>query len=373
MKCAIDLTQIPNKLAGVGFYMENLIKGLAEIDQINEYQLFIREPILTYFKVDRPNFKYVIIPNYPLAIRVIWEQIVLPIRLLFSGSKVLHSPHYTTPLFGWWFKRVVTFPDMTFFLFPKKHLRFKVIYFWIMIRLSSVIADAIISISHSTTKDISRLLKSDQRKLKTIPLAVARSYRSDISAEQIESVRQHYNLPNKYLLFVGTIEPRKNVKCLVDAYLSLGKTYKDTYKLVLVGRKGWHYEDLFDYLDNHPEKDCIVFTGYVAENDLPAIYNGASLFVYPSFYEGFGIPVLEALACGIPTITANTSSLPEVAGEAALLVDPQRPEDITNAITTVLADPERVKMMVKKGLAQAASFSWEKCARETQAIYLGVE
>jgi glycosyltransferase involved in cell wall biosynthesis len=147
---------------------------------------------------------------------------------------------------------------------------------------------------------------------------------------------------------------------------------KEEYKLVIVGKKGWHYDELFSVLSDCPEKDRIVFAGYVKEIDLPLLYAGAALFVYPSFYEGFGIPVLEALACGVPTITSNLSSLPEVAGRGAWLVDPNNIKEIKRAMEEVLTNPVLAEKIRNSGLQQAKHFSWYKCAKETLEVYKGI-
>ena len=369
MKIAIDLTQIPDKLTGVGFYMENLVKALALIDASNDYIIFVRKPTKGYFKVDQPNFKYIIIPTYPMPLRVLWEQLALPLRLLAQRCVVLHSPHYTTPLLGWWFKRVVTFPDLTFYLFPQMHQKFKTVYFQAMMRLSSRIADAIISISYSTSQDIARIFITPAGKINTIHLAASSIYRADIPGGDIRQILGKYGIPEKYILYVGTIEPRKNILGLVKAYLASSPTLKAQYKLVIVGKKGWHYAELFTFLEDRQEKKDIIFTGYAQEEDLPYLFNGASLFVYPSFYEGFGIPVLEAMACGVPVITSNISSMPEVVGKAGLLVDPNNHKEISSAMEKALTDVALREKMRTEGLKQEKQFSWEKCAGETLRVY----
>jgi glycosyltransferase involved in cell wall biosynthesis len=369
MKIAIDLIQIPTKLAGVGFYMENLVKNLLAIDRDNEYVLFVRRGTIKYFLVKQRNISYVISPDYPLIIRVIWEQLVLPLRLLLAGCQVLHSPHYTTPLLGWWFKRVVTFPDMTFFLFPEVHVKWKIGYFQKMTRLSARLADKIISISYSTTKDIKKILHVPDRRIATTQLAVAEAYRPITDKVRIGRTLQKYLINGEYLLYVGTLEPRKNITNMVKAYMLLPQKMRDQYKLVITGKKGWHYQELFALIESSADRENIICTGYVAENELPDIFNGARLFVYPSIYEGFGIPVLEAMACGVPVITSNVSSMPEVLGDAGILIDPGKPAEIGAAIEKVLTDNVLSDKMRCEGVKQAQKFSWRKCAAETLAVY----
>jgi len=372
MKIAIDLTQIPKQLTGVGFYMENLIKGLADIDHENRYYLFIKNESMPAFKVPNSNFKYIIVPKYPYIIRVLWEQIILPFRLLFERVQLLHSPHYTIPWLGWWFKRAVTFPDLTFFLFPEMHLSWKVNYFQNMMKISARVADKIISISYSTTRDMIDKLSIPPHKIATTQLAVSSKYKADIDKQKGKEVAVKYQLPSEYILFIGTIEPRKNILGLIKAYLLLPNLIRDKHKLVIVGKKGWHYDELFDFLSKIRNKEDIILLGYVSEEDLPYIYNYASLFVYPSFYEGFGIPVLEAMKSGVPVISSNVSSMPEVLGDAGILINPNEPEEIKSAMEKALNDKSLSDKMRQEGIKQAQKFSWQRCAEETLAVYYDI-
>jgi len=259
---------------------------------------------------------------------------------------------------------------MTFLFFPQYHERYKTVYFKKMIRSSLTRADKIISVSYSTTKDIiSCFPQTDRRKISTIHNSAAEVFHPCADRAEVKRQTQPYALPDKYLLYVGTLEPRKNIIGLLKAYSALDRSLRDAYKLVIVGKKGWHYADVYKYVEEHGLNDRVVFAGYVAEEVLPFVYNGASLFIYPSFYEGFGIPVLEALKCGLPVITSNLSSMPEIAGQAAILIDPNRSEEIAGAIARVLGDEKYAGEMRRLSLAQARNFSWQKCAAETMAVY----
>ncbi len=352
--------------------MQNLVHNLAGIDKDNKYYLFVSSINRKYFEVRQSNFKVIPVVLPSKWLRVIWEQIVLPIRLLLLKIDILHSPHYTTPMLGWWFKRVVTFPDMTFFLFADKHQRFKVIFFQLMMRISARISTLILSISYSTTNDIARILSVDKKKIITTQLAVSRAFNPNVPAIKVEKVVNKYKINGRYILYVGTIEPRKNILNMVKAYFSLPDSIRCTYLLVVVGKKGWHYEQLFSYISSLPDKASILFAGYVGDDDLPALYKGASLFVYPSYYEGFGIPVLEAISCGVPTITSNISSMPEVVGDAGILIDPDNVNDIKQSMENIIHDDALCQKYRLAGLEQAKKFSWEKCARETVEAYKSI-
>jgi glycosyltransferase involved in cell wall biosynthesis len=369
MKIAIDLTAIPSNLTGIGIYTENLVQNIGKIDKSNNYYIFIKKENSGRFFLRQPNFKFIIILNYPKMIRLLWEQFVLPFYLLFFKIDLLHSPHYTIPLLAFWIKRIATFPDMTFLLFPDKHEKYKVLFFRWMLKKSARFADRIISISFSTSKDIAKSLSIKPDKIKTTQLSASDNFRPIIDKEEIKSRLKNRGLPQKYILFVGTIEPRKNVNGLIEAYLDLNDKIRSEYKLVIVGQKGWHYNDLFARITREESNTDIIFAGYVEDEFLPFIYNGAAVFVYPSFYEGFGLPVLEAMACGTPTITSNISSMPEIAGEAALLIDPNNILSIKSAIERLWGDKGLQDKLRIAGIGQAKKFSWWKCAKETLDVF----
>jgi len=231
-------------------------------------------------------------------------------------------------------------------------------------------ADAVIAISESTRRDAIRLYGMDEEKIRVIYEGVSPRF-CVASPEAISVVRQKHSLPESFILSVGTIEPRKNLTSLLGAYRAL-KNQGAEWKLVIVGKKGWLYEGFFSRLRELGLENEVIFPGFVPDEDLPAFYSAADLFVFPSLYEGFGLPVLEAMACGAPVITSNTSSLPEVAGEAALLVDPTSVEELAGGMRRVLESKELRDELRAKGPKQAAKFRWENAARETLSVYEAV-
>jgi glycosyltransferase involved in cell wall biosynthesis len=228
-------------------------------------------------------------------------------------------------------------------------------------------ADAVIAISECTREDAIRLYSVEDSKIQVIYAGVSPRFHP-LPAGEIDSVRQKYRLPEQSLLFVGTIEPRKNLDMLLSAVHSLHKSGFGL-ELVIVGKKGWRSESFFKKRRDLGLEKHVRLAGLVPEEDLPAIYNAASLFVFPSIYEGFGLPVLEAMACGAPVVCSNTSSLPEVAGDAAYQVNPLDEEEFSGAINRVLHDADLRRSMRERGFAQAAKFSWEETARQTLAVY----
>ena len=366
MKIAIN-TLGPSKLkAGVGNYVTNLIRELANLDTSNTYLIYTSKENKKYFKT---NNKRLIIKDIGLfslnkPIRVLWEQLVLPFSLLWNKIDVLHSPGFVCPIIKTT-KSVVTIHDMTFFSHPKVHTFFKRIYFPLMITLSLWVSNKTISVSNNTTKDISKYVRINKKKVSTIYESFNQLSMPEHTSTD-EFLRNRYNIHSKYLLFVGTLEPRKNIKSII---IALSKIKDKKVKLVIVGGKGWMYDDLFSVLKKLKLEDRVIFTGYVPDEELGSFYRNAEGFIYPSFYEGFGIPILEAMYFGCPVITSNISSMPEVAGDAAILINPKSINELTDAIDTLLSNAKLRKDMIKKGLSNVKRFSWERMARETLNVY----
>jgi glycosyltransferase involved in cell wall biosynthesis len=257
---------------------------------------------------------------------------------------------------------------MTFFLFPELHTRFKRLFFPNAIRFSARAADALIAVSESTRRDAIRLLKLPPEKIWTVPLGVTPDYHPIRDPVLLGSTRQKYHLPDRFLLFVGTVEPRKNLPLLLRVYRRLVDAGQEV-PLVIVGRLGWMYDQIFALIETLGLKERIHFAGYLPDQDLPMIYNLAELLVYPSIYEGFGLPPLEALACGTPVITTAVSSLPEHVGEAGLLVPPGDEQALFQALQQAITDPQLRQELARRGPPQAAQFTWKRTAQATLQVY----
>jgi glycosyltransferase involved in cell wall biosynthesis len=238
-----------------------------------------------------------------------------------------------------------------------------------MIRLSSRHADVIITISESTKQDLLGIFDGMSGKVHAIPLAADSIFRPIKDHSSTRKICSRYRLQmGEYILFVGLLEPRKNVPTLLHAYRDLVDR-GIRKQLAIVGRRGWMYDKIFSTLHSLQLKDLVVFTDYVPEEDLPYLYNGACLFVYPSLYEGFGLPVLEAMSCGTPVVTSNVSSMPEIVGDAGLLIDPHDSKQLARAMERIIADKDLDHSLRKSGLQRAADFSWERMAQETLRLY----
>jgi glycosyltransferase involved in cell wall biosynthesis len=238
-------------------------------------------------------------------------------------------------------------------------------------RLSSRQADAIIAVSESTRMDVIRVLQIDPEKIFTTHLGVDPSFRVISDIESRERVASEYRLPEKFILYLGTIEPRKNLPVLIRSFRQLVESGTE-HMLVLVGKYGWMYKEVLNLVNELGIEDKVCFTGYVPQEDLPLVYNLSSLFVYPTIYEGFGLPALEAMACGVPVITSNVASLPEIVGDAGILIPVDDVDALHNAMRRTLQDQGLREKLIQDGLVRSKSFSWERTAQLTHQVYLSV-
>jgi glycosyltransferase involved in cell wall biosynthesis len=266
---------------------------------------------------------------------------------------------------------VLTIHDLIFLLFPEYHLPLNKWFLNSFVPLFIRRADAIIAVSKCTKGDLIRYYSVPSEKIKVIYEGVDARFQPVTEPDALARVRAIYGLPERFILYVGTIEPRKNLSTLLEAYKLLREEGLE-HRLVIVGRKGWLYKGFFQRLRELGLEGEVIFPGFVPDGDLPALYSAADLFVFPSLYEGFGLPVLEAMACGTPVIASNSSSLPEVIEDAGIMVDPLDVGALLRAIELILRDERMRREMRARGLEQAAKFSWERAARETLEVYRSV-
>ncbi len=378
MRIGIDATALPPRPVGAGNYIIELIRSLERLEVAHEFVIFAQPHGRELIGVAaRPGFEWAMIPERSPAHRLIWEQAAFPRLVAHARLDLLHSLHYTRPM-RLPCASVVTFHDMTFFLFPQLHTLSKRLYFPQAIRLSARKADALIADSESTRQDAIRLLRLSPAKIYTVPLGVSPAFHPVLDAYRLEVVRQRYSLPEHFILYVGLVEPRKNLPMLLRAYQRLQEQLRlqaspELIPLVIVGRFGWQIEQVFELVEALAIKEKVHFSGYIPAEDLPIVYNLADVFVYPSLYEGFGLPPLEAMACGTPVITTAVSSMPEHVGEAGILIPPQDERALFQALLTILQDPDLRRQLSKKGPARAALYSWNRTALETLNVYQRVQ
>jgi glycosyltransferase involved in cell wall biosynthesis len=368
MRFAIDATSIPRQMAGAGVYTYNLIRAVAAVDRENEYTVFTKGSAFDDLNRDEPLFRTVRVSTRSRPARLLWEQLALPVHLRRRKIDVLHSPHHTAPMVVAGSRRVITFHDLTFFLLADRYPRSRLLYFRAVSRATARVADALICPSQAVRDDIVRILHVRPEKVHPIAEAAAPEFQPIKDKAALEKLRTRYALPERFILNVGSLEPGKNRTTLLKAYAGLRKRGLEQ-KLVVAGQRAWKYEDDLALAEELGIEGDVLFTGYVPPEEMPALYNAADLFVFPSLYEGFGLPVIEAMACGVPVVASNLSAIPEVAGEAALLVDPRDVEQLCDAMERVLRDKRLQGALRRRGLERAQGFSWERAARETIAVY----
>ncbi len=368
MYVALDTTPLPLQPVGAGNYIVELTRALARQPEIDRLVILAQQSRLRLLDIASDRRILVkTIPDLPVPVRLLWEQAYLPALAKRLGIDLLHSLHYTMPFFypG---PTVVTLHDLTFFLFPQLHTLPKRLFFRIFTRLSARRAAALVAVSENTRQDAIRLLGVNPDKIFSTCLGVTPEFQPVRDSTRLENIRHRYQLPPRFILFVGLLEPRKNLPILLRAFASIADQVPET-SLVVVGRKGWMVERALRLVNSLGLAGRVHFTGYAPREDLPLIFNLAEVFVYPSLYEGFGLPVLEALACGTPVITTAVSSMPEIVGDAGVLVPPGDDRRLAQALLALLNDPERRRSLSEAGPAQAAAFTWERTAAETVAVY----
>jgi glycosyltransferase involved in cell wall biosynthesis len=367
LRIAIDAHAVGAKLGGNESYAVNLIEALAQIDSANHYTIYITTAeARERFQGRWPNFKVrATLPHTPL-IRI---PLTLSAELRKNPVDVLHV-QFTAPPFCPC-PVVVSIHDLSFEHLPQTFKRRSRTQLRLTVRHSARRAARIISLSEHGRRDIIETYGITAERVSAIPLAAPAHFAPVHDNRELQRVRHNYGIDGDYILTVGSIQPRKNLARLVQAYASLrgNKSADKLPKLVLVGKSGWLYDDTLRALKETGVADTVVLTGYVPQEDLPALYSGALCFVYPSYFEGFGLPPLEAMKCGAPVIVGNKTSLPEVVGDAALTVDPFDVEAIASAMQRVIESPALREELSIKGRARAETFDWRETARKTLAIY----
>ena len=367
MRIAIDGSAIPRQMAGAGVYTYQLVRALAETADTHRLIVFARPGLFDDLAAQRPRLRVIHVDPASRAARLVWEQTTLPPLLRRLRIDVLHSPHHHTPLAAEQ-RRVVTFHDVTFLLLPQRYPPARRLYLEVVTRASARAADAIITPSQAVRHDVIDRLGVPGERIVAIPEAAGPQYAPIEGEEALNRLRWRYRLPSRYILSVGSLEPGKNRARLIRACARLRRAGIDC-PLVVAGQPAWRYEGELELVRRLGLDQQVRFLGYVPDGDMPTLYGGATLLAFPSLYEGFGLPVLEAMACGTPVVTANVSALAEVAADAALLVDPRDVAALAEAMGRVLSEGELRADLRARGLARAKQFSWQRAARETLSLY----
>jgi glycosyltransferase involved in cell wall biosynthesis len=374
MRILVDFTPIPLQRAGAGVYAENLVRRLPSFlgpDDVLFLLLQKDEVTLPPLFAGRKNVRLLFLPSRVFRNRLmsmLSEQLILPWLLLFHKIDVVHTLHYMVPLWAP-ARRVVTFHDLTHLLRPEMHTRARRLLMPVFVRSGWRFADVILFVSASTRRDAERMLPPRRNGLNTVaPLGVGAEAFHRLSDEDLRDGLRFLEIKQPYLLFIGTIEPRKNLLRIIRAFENIASQFPE-HILILAGGLGWGFEPVLAAIAGSPVRERIRHLGYISEENKRVLLAGGDLLVYPSLYEGFGLPVLEAMAAGIPVVTSNISSLPEVVGSAAPMIDPESEEQLTAAMALLLSDRDLAKKYSGLGQQRARMFSWENTAAETYKAY----
>jgi len=366
MRIGIDARLLNYRKAGISQYILRLLEGLDDLAPDEEVVVLRsrKQPAR-----DLPPTRFGSLPLWtPPHNR--FEQFGLRVELARHNLDLLHSPDFI-PLFHRRFRSVITVHDLAFLLYPQLLTRESARYYG-QIDQAVRSADRIIAVSESTKRDVIRLLGAREERVAVIPEAVNPIYRPLEDRRAVEEVRHRYNLPERFAIFVGTIEPRKNLTAAMRAVRRLKDQHHTELVLAVVGQWGWLYEDVLEVHRQLHLEDSVRFLGRIPDDDLVALYNAASVLAYPSHYEGFGLPPLEAMACGTPVVVSNTSALPEVVRDAGLMVSPEDDEGLALALLRILSDSELRETLIRRGLQRAADYTVSGMAEKTLALYRSV-
>lgn len=357
------------RAAGINRVLQHVLAELPNVAGDEQYLVYAPYSDANRRLLARPRMRSRLnrLPMSRPPVRIAWEQSVLPLELVRERADLLHALAFVSPL-AWRGKSVVTVYDLSFLRFPEVYNRSNRLYLGTFTPPSLRRAERVITISEDARRDVIELCGVAPERVTAILLAADARF-APAGAADVEAFRRRQGLPERFVLYQGTLQPRKNVETLVRAYALLRSQGNDDHILVLAGPRGWQHEPIFDLIRQLGLEGAVMFPGFVPDDDLPLWYSSATVFAFPSRYEGFGLPLLEAMACGTPVVSSNASSLPEVVGDAGLLVDPSDAEGLSGSLRRLLEDEALRSSLSAAGRARAQTFSWRRTASETVQVY----
>ncbi len=366
MKISVESSALFVRRTGVGQYLYGLMQAVSKLDNVNQYKLVAFLFLGKSVELPLPGFTYKFVRYIPGRVYnwLFFHHLAPPIDLLVGKPDIFFFPNFTIWPLARTKKSVVVIYDLSFVLQAQHSQWDKLLGAQVPKSVSR--ASRVVTISENSKREIVQHYKTDPAKISIVYPAV--DHGRFLPGPRNDAVLGKYKISGKYILYTGTLEPRKNIVGLLEAYATLPDPVRAAYSLVLAGGKGW-LDDAIEAKLAQLSGLPIIRTGYIPDEDLPELYRGASLFVYPSHYEGFGMPPLEAMASGVPVITSNNSSLPEVVGNAGIMVDSNDTSALTTAIEDVLANPKQMTDMRQLGLAQAQKFNWEASAQKLVEVF----
>ena len=348
---------------GTETYSLHLIRELLAMPTEHRWRLYFNQAPAADLLPGLAEQQVIPFPRLWTHVRLSWEMFSQPPDVLFVPSHVLPLVHPR--------RSVVTVHDLGYHYYPQAHTLFQNLYLRWSTRFNARNASRVLADSEATRRDLVHYYRVPETKIAVVYPGRDETLAPVTDAGALVEVRARYGIPGPYLLYVGTLHPRKGLGFLINAFAAnvfSPQAPSSNLHLVLAGQKGWLYDDLFAQVKRLNLAGRVIFPGYVPDADLPALLSGALAFVFPSLYEGFGFPVLEAMACGTPVVCSDSSSLPEVAGDAALRVDPRDTEDLAEALARIVSDEDLRRELVERGFRQAARFSWRRCAEEVLSV-----
>jgi len=367
MKIGIDARMYGSAQTGIGNYIKNLTDNLFKIDKENQYVLYLREPQFSEFQISNENIKKVkVTPRWYSY----GEQALLPFQLMKEKIDIIHYPHFNSPFF--YFKpSVVTIHDVTPYHFPGHRMSswMRRHGFRFVFKNSVFRAKKVITVSESTKNDVIKYFNVPKDKITVTYLGVKSDFQVIKDYGIINKVKEKYGISKPFIFYVGVWRNHKNLPGLIRAFHILKTRYNLDYQLVIGGNEDPHYPEVRQTWEKLGLENDIIRPGFISNQDLPIFYNAADIYVIPSFIEGFGLIGIEAMACGTPVVSSNTSSLPEVLGNAAEYFDPKDKNQMAEKMYQVISNKNKKQDLINKGFEQIKKYSWQKCAEKTLQIY----
>ena len=370
MRIGLNFHTVDGNISGVECYSLGLVKALSMFGAEHSYSIYTNQPDLVRTHVPaRENLRIVEVRHLrSRAARIFWEHTQLANLANTDGLDVLHCPSYICPLRKSSMPYVVTIHDTIAIDHPGWCKPTNALYFNLFMKRTAQRASRVISVSKSTAGDLERNFGLSDSKVCVVYPGIDEIFRVEKDGSGCSQIRRRYNLPERYVLFVGNIEPKKNIATLLSVQRRLREKGLP-HKLVIVGKRSWCARADLDQIQREVAESNVIVTGYVDREDLPFVYAMADVFLFPSLYEGFGLPPLEAMACGTPVVSSNRGALAETVGDAAYIVEPDDTEQIVEAVVSMISDSGLREEHIAKGLRQSELFNWERAARETLSVY----